>query len=268
MAARRWRWRTESVLTTTTGPMSWDQRLWVAVLHATPGSLIGGLTAAKVHGMRNWEREKITVLVDDELSFEPIEGVTFFRSRRPLSTMRAPGRLPVCKIEPAVLLFAGYERNRRTAHGAVAAAVQQRLTTPARLREWLEQMRPLRRAREFRQLIGDLEGGAQSLAEIGVRHACLRYGVVPPARQRKRCDSRGRVRWVDCEWDMPDGSVLLLEIDGAFHMEFGNYGEDMKRQRRLVGRRRMLVRASAYEIRHEPGEVMRDLIDLGVPRLP
>ncbi|MBV9831760.1 MAG: hypothetical protein JOZ82_09185, partial [Marmoricola sp.] len=72
----RWAMRTSSVLTTTTGPLSWDQRLWVAVLHAGPTAMVGALTAAKLHGMRNWEREQITVLVDDELSFDPIEGVT------------------------------------------------------------------------------------------------------------------------------------------------------------------------------------------------
>ena len=43
--------------------------MWVGVLHA--GSVVvGGLTAAKVHGSRNWKREDMTVLVDDELSFE------------------------------------------------------------------------------------------------------------------------------------------------------------------------------------------------------
>jgi hypothetical protein len=263
--ARRWTWRTESVLTTTTGPLSWQQRLWVAALHASPGSLLGGLTAAKVHGLRNWERDEITVLVDDELSFEPVDGVRFFRSRRPLSDMQAPGPLPICRIEPAILLFAGYENHRRTAHGAVAAAVQQRLTTPARLAEWVEKMRPLRRAREFRRLLADLGGGAQSLAEVDVGRACSRFGVVRPARQRQRRDHHGKVRWTDCEWDLPDGSVVVLEVDGAFHLEIEHYTADMRRQRRITSRQRMVVRCSAFEIRHEPGEVMQDLIALGVP---
>jgi hypothetical protein len=268
VAARRWAWRTESVLTTTTGPLSWNQRLWVAVLHASPGSLIGGLTATKVHGLKNWDRDLITVIVDDELSFDPVEGVSFFRSRRPIAKMQASGRLPVCKIEPAVLLFSGYERNRRTAHGAVAATVQQGLTTPDLLREWVERMRPLRRAKEFRRLLDDLAGGARSLAEVDVRRACEKFGVQPPRRQKRRKDSRGKFRWIDCEWDLPDGSVLLLEIDGAFHLEVAHYTDDMKRQRRLVGSKRLMVRCSAYEIRHEPGEVMRDLIALGVSRTP
>jgi len=134
------------------------------VLHAGPDALVGGLSAAEVLGMRNWHRDVITVLVTNPLSFEPLPGVTFFRTRRPMAELVAPRiELPVCRIEPAVLMFAGYERSRRTAHGAIAATVQQRLTTA--LADWVERLRPLRRAAEFRGLVSDVAGGAQSLAE-------------------------------------------------------------------------------------------------------
>jgi len=266
LRVRRWAQRTSHVFSTTTGPLSWEQRLWVGVLHAGPTAMIGGLTAAKVHGLRNWERDDITVVLDDELSFEPIEGVQFFRSRRPLADMRARGDLPLCMVEPAILLFAGYEPNRRTAHGAVAAVVQQRLTDAERLRDWVERLRPLRRAKEFRGLLADISGGAQSLAEVDVNRACTEFGVRRPSRQRRRRDSHGRVRFTDCEWHLGDGQVLVLEVDGGFHMEFGQYTSDMRRQRRITAPHRMVVRCSSYEIRHEPDEVMSDLISLGVPR--
>ena len=181
LRVRRWAQRTSHVFSTTTGPLSWDQRLWLAVLHAGPTAMIGGLTAAKVHGLRNWERDDITVVLDDELSFEPIEGVQFFRSRRPLADMRARGDLPLCMIEPAILLFAGYEPNRRTAHGAVAAVVQQRLTDAERLRDWVERLKPLRRAKEFRSPArGHQRRGA--VPRRGRRQPCLRR-VRGPATQ-------------------------------------------------------------------------------------
>lgn len=264
--ARRWSWRTDSVLTITTGPLSWGQRLWVAALHAGPGAMIGGLSAAAVHGLRNWDREEITVLVHDDLSFEPVKGVHFFRTRRPICDWVAPGRLPVCRIEPAILLFAAYERHQRTAHGAVAAVVQQQLASPAGLRDQLRHMTPLRRARQLRALLADLEGGAQSVAEIDVRRACRRCRVAPPARQRPRRDRDGRRRWTDCEWDLPDGRVVVLEVDGAHHVEVMQYSDDMKRQRKLTTLQRIVVRCSAYEIRHDPASVMDDLLALGVPR--
>ena len=146
--------RTDSVFSTTIGPLSWEQRLWRAVLHAGPDALIGGLTAAEVLGPRNWHRESITVLVTNPLSFDEVEDVSYFRTRRPLTELVVPrSQLPVARIEPAVvLLFAGYERNRSSAHGAIAAAIQQRLSSPDRMVEWVDRLRPLRRAKEFRGL--------------------------------------------------------------------------------------------------------------------
>ena len=182
LRARRWVQRTSSVFSTTTGPLSWQQRLWQAVLHAGPTATIGGLTAAELHGMKNWSREDITVLVDDELSFDPLEGVHFFRSRRPLAEMRSARALPLCQLEPAVLLFAGYEPSRRTAHGAVTATVQQRLTTPDRLSHWLGRMTPLRRAPELRALLHDIAGWS-SLA-VGDRPASRLHKVRRRGTQR------------------------------------------------------------------------------------
>ena len=266
LRARRWVQRTSSVFSTTTGPLSGQQRLWQAVLHAGPTALIGGLTAAELHGMKNWSRDDITVLVDDELSFDPLEGVRFFRSRRALASMRSARALPMCQLEPAVLLFAGYEPNRRTAHGAVAATVQQRLTTPDRLGGWLARLTPLRRAAEFRALLQDIAGGAHSLSEIDLRRACREFAVAAPRGQKGRLDRQGRRRWTDAEWDLPDGSVLVLEVDGVFHDDVLQAAADKSRHRKLSTRDRIVVSCSAYELRYDPGSVMDDLIALGVPR--
>src|SRR5690242_9182057 len=72
---RRWAQRTSSVFSTTTGELDPQQRLWLAVLHAGPQSVIGGLTAARLHGLKGWDRDDVTVLVRNELSFEPVDGI-------------------------------------------------------------------------------------------------------------------------------------------------------------------------------------------------
>jgi len=265
--ADRWAVRTHSVYTTTTGPLSREQLLWVALEHAGPRALLGGLTACEQLGMKNWSREQVTVLVDQELSFDPVAGVRYFRTRRSLTAMRHPTQAPrCCRIEPAVLLFAAHEPSTRTALGAVSATVQQRLTTPASLLEWTRALRPLRRAVAIRDLLADISGGSQSLAEIDVLRLCRAWGLVPPRRQKRRRDRSGRLRFTDCEWDLPDGRVLVLEIDGAFHLDVGSYTDDVKRHRSLTTDRRVVVRCTAYEVRHEPVGLMRDLIGLGVPR--
>ena len=266
LRARRWSQRTPSVYSVTTGPLSWDQQLWRAVLHAGPNSLIGGLTATKVHGLRGWDREQITVLVDDDLSFDELHGVRFFRTRRPLAEMRADSRLPLCRPAPAVLLFAAHEPNRRTGHGAVAATVQQRLTTVPELASWLQRFRPLRGAEGFRALFDDLGAGAQSLAEVDLRHACRRFGLAPPDAQRVRRDRRGRRRYTDAEWTLPDGRTLVLEVDGAFHDDVLQAAADRARNRQLTSARRVVISCTAYELRYTPEAVVEDLIALGVPR--
>ena len=267
LRAGRWAQRTHSTYTTTTGPLSREQRLWVAVEHAGPEALLGGLTAAEAHGLRNWARDEVTVLVPQELSFDEVEGVRFFRTRRSLSLLRHPSHEPpACRIEPAVLLFAAHEPSRRTAMGAVAATVQQRLTTPERLLAWTRTLRPLRRAATIRQLLADVSGGSQSLAEIDVLRLCRSWGLAAPRRQRRRRDRSGRPRFTDCEWDLPDGRVLVLEIDGAFHLDVDTYTEDVRRQRRLTTARRTVVRCTAQEVRHDPLALLEDLIALGVPR--
>jgi hypothetical protein len=265
--ARRWVIHTPRVVGTTTGALTWEQRCWLAVLHSGPRSLLGGLSAAEALGLVGWHRETITVLVDDELAFEPVDGVRFFRSRRPFEVLRSPRPgIPSARLEPAVLLWAGYDAPVRAAHGVLAAVVQQRLTSAERLLEWVDLLQPLRRARSFKRTLSDVAGGAHSGAELDVRRMCHRFGLRLPDRQHPRRDRAGKRRWTDCEWDLPGGCLLVLEVDGSFHMETMEWNADLKRARSITTRQRLVVRCSAFELRHEMDEVARDLIALGVPR--
>lgn len=265
--AGRWVERTHSVHTTTTGPLSRDQLLHLAVAHAGPAALVGGLTAAGLLGLHGWDRDVVTVYVEHDLSFDPVSGIRFVRTRRSLAALRHPKNgLPVCRLEPAVLLFASTEPRLRTALGAVAAVVQQRLTTPARLGDWVRTLRPLRRAADLRALLADLDGGSQSLAEVDVVTMCRRWGLALPQRQRRRRDRSGTWRYTDAEWDLPGGRVLVLEVDGAFHLDVLSYGEDVKRHRGLTTPTRTVIRCTAFEVRHEPQGLVPDLLALGVPR--
>lgn len=264
--ARRWVRRTRNVVSTTTGPLSVEQRQWLAVLHPGGPAVIGGLTAAFLHGLRNWERDDVTVLVDNELSFEPVSGVTFFRTRRALVPLTdASSALPRARLEPAILLFAAHERYHRTALGAVTACVQQGLTRPELLRPWIRTMRPLRRAADLRALLDDLDGGVQSVAELDAVRACRDMGLQAPRSQTRRRGRDGRWRYTDLEWDLPGGQVLVLEVDGGVHLDSRQYTQDVQRQRSLTEPGRLIVRCTAYELRHEPWLVIADLKALGVP---
>ncbi len=265
VAAGRWATRSSNVVSLFTGPLGWREQVWLGVLHAGGNALVGGLTALEWHGLRNWHRDDVTVLVDDELAFDPLAGFDFFRTRRSLEQMRdRHEHLPICRVEAAALLFAGYERSARTAQGLLAAVVQQRLASPESLRRQLALMRPLRRAKVFRAALTEFEGGAQSMAELDIGRLCRRFGLPRPRRQVRRKDTSGRVRFTDCEWQLANGVTLVLEIDGGFHMEVEHWEDDLARQRRLVQPGRIVVRCSARELRDEPEIVVDDLLALGL----
>ncbi len=270
IAARRWVERTPRVISTTTGELTLEQREWLAVLHAGPRSMLANLSAAGRFGLTGWERPWVSVMVDDELSFEPVDGVDFFRSRRPFDLLRAPRPgIPVCQLEPAVLLWAGYEATSKAAHGVAAAVVQQRLSTAPRDDGWVDQLRPLRRAKPLKRTLA-VRRGRSPLWRRGRAGPAVPAVRDPPARPPTAAQGPlGRIRYTDAEWDLPDGTTLVLEIEGAFHMDVLQAADDAKRSRRIVTRSRIVVRCTAYELTHEADEVAVDLIALGVPgRVP
>ncbi|MBA3232639.1 MAG: DUF559 domain-containing protein [Propionibacteriales bacterium] len=117
----------------------------------------------------------------------------------------------------------------------------------------------------MRLAIADIAGGAEALGEIDVATLCRRFGLRLPDRQVRRLDPSGRVRYLDCEWVLDDGSIVVLEVDGSHHHEVEHWEADMKRERKVVISRRWVLRTSNDEVRHEPAEVARDLIAMGVP---
>lgn len=260
---------TSTVIATTTGPLGRESKIWLGVLHGGAHALVGELTAAEVLGMRNWFRDEITIVVPHGSDVgEGYPGIRFRSSRRSLAAQRKPSHvLPTSRIEPAVLLFAARQTSTRTADGVLAAVVQQRLTSPDLLLEWVDRLRPLKRASRFRSVLREIGGGAHSASELDVNRLCKRFGLVRPVRQVRRRDAAGRLRFTDCEWRLRDGRTLVLEIDGAFHMEVEHWEDDIARQRALTTPTRIVVRCTSRELRDEPESVFRDLRLLGVPEL-
>ncbi len=266
VVTERWVELAPTVIATTTGELTRTQRMWLGVLAGGPDAIAGDLTAAEIRGLRNWHRDDITILVPKSaVRVDEPPGIRFAETRRPLRLLRGHvAGLPTCLLEPAVLHFAAYQRSTRTAEGVLAAVVQQRLTTPVELLAWIDRMRPLRWAKRFRRALGEIAGGAQSVSELDVRRMCRAYGLEPPVRQRKRRDAAGRVRFTDCDWRLGDGRVLVLEVDGGFHMEVEHWEDDLARQRALTTSDRVVVRCTARELRDDPAAVARDLRNLGV----
>jgi hypothetical protein len=262
--AGRWQEVSSVVLCTTTGVLTREQLMWAGVLHAGPRSALGGLTALERHGLQRWRRDEITVLVQKSHNLEPIPGVRFVETRRPIQLLTAARPLSTWRIEPAALLWAGYEPVTRSAYGLLSTCIQQGLTTPVRLDAWITRMRPLRRAKPFRRLLGELAAGTQSATEREVLTMCDTFRIPRPFRQTPRRDSAGRLRYTDAEWRLPDGRVVVLEVDGGFHMQVEHWSADIERERQLVATGVIVVRCTALQLRDDPSRIARDLRALGV----
>lgn len=264
LSARRWQEVSSTVLCTTTGELTRRQLMWAGTLHAGQRSALGGLTALESHGLERWHRDEITVLVEKSHNLEPIAGITFVETRRPIPLLTSSLPLPTWRVEPAALLWAGYHPVTRSAYGLLAACVQQGLTTPYRLDGWITRMRPLRRAKPFRRYLGELAAGTQSATERDVLTLCDTFRLPRPFRQTPRRDSAGRLRFTDAEWRLPDGRVVVLEVDGGFHMLVEHWSADIERERQLVATGVIVVRCTALELRQHPERIARDLRALGV----
>ena len=124
----------------------------------------------------------------------------------------------------------------------------------------------IRHKAHLRQVLVDLAGGAGTVAEGDVARLCRRHGLVLPRRQVHRVDADGRDRYLDCEWELRSGELVVLEVDGRHHLDARQWQDDVRRERGLVVSGRRVLRATNLELRLDPERLARDLIAIGVPR--
>lgn len=211
------------------GPPTTRQRQWVAVLSQHIGAL-AGLTAAAEHGLIGFVDDTVHIVIPHGARGHPMAGVRLHVSRRFDAADIHPARaIPTVRLERALVDAASWTPRERKACGILAASVQQRLTTAERLRPQLAAARSGRHHRLLTNVIGDIEGGAHSFAEIDVTRFAQRAGLPPPRRQVFRNDRAKRRRWLDADF-----GGFSIEIDGAVHLRPLRYWDDMERQNDLI----------------------------------
>lgn len=230
IAADRWRAVGSNVVATFTGPLPTESTRWAALLHTGPASALCGRSALEVRGLTGWSSETVQVIVDRGTTPEDLDGVRIHESRRHRGTdVSGANGLACHSVERAAVDVAAWCMSDRTAVGVLAAVAQQRLTTPARLQATLERQGRIRRRRLIAATINDLAGGAQALSEIEYGRLFERWGLPRPTSQAIRLDHRGRRRYLDVEWTLPDGGKKALEIDGVGHLEPTRWYSDLLR---------------------------------------
>ena len=262
VAAGRWRAHGVIVVAMHNGPLSHEQQLWAAVLNAGPHAALAARTAAAAHGLVGWAAECIEVLVPRGSAVPAGLGlaVKIHESRRFTVDDIHPGRaLPQVRVERALIDAAVWSARPRTACGVVAAGVQQRLSTPAKLRAELGRAGAVRYRRLLEAALLDIDGGAQAVSELDFLRFCRRNGFPRPELQEVRVDARGRRRYLDATFRDRDSRPFRVEIDGALHLVVQTYWNDMVRGNDLVIGRERVLRFPSYVIYSNDPTAVRQL---------
>lgn len=260
VAARRWQVFGRRVVVLSNAPLSLAQQEWVAVLLPAKTAALAGASAATAAGLRGFAPDTVHIVVRHAVHTPLPPWVELHESRRftghDVQRSAAP---PRTRIARSVVDAATWSQRPRRACAFLCAAVQQRLAKPEQLQAELAAAGHIRHAAIMRTVLGDISGGGHTLAEIDLGPLARRAGLQPPRRQCLRPEPNGKVRYVDAEFDLPDGTALVVEVDGAVHLQPESWWSDTERQNELVIGRRPVLRFPSLTIRLNPETVVDQL---------
>jgi hypothetical protein len=238
------------------GSPTGDQLQWAAVLTAPGLAAVTAHTAAKRYGLRGFVPTAVDVLVThSDGTPQRIEGVHWHVSRRFSERDVAIGfGLPTVSRSRSVVDASVWTPRPRIACALMAAAVQQGIVPTAALRQELAAAGAVHHGRILRSILADIEGGADSLAEIDFVKLARKAGLPPPIRQSIRVDSAGRRRYLDADF-----GTFVVEVDGGLHLHAQNYWDDARRQNELVLGGDRVLRFPSIAIRLEEDVVLAQL---------
>ncbi|NUR06917.1 MAG: hypothetical protein HOQ22_09600 [Nocardioidaceae bacterium] len=270
VAARRWQRVGRHCVVTHNAGLSRQQWAWVAVLDHPGRVALGGMTGLEIRGFRFFgdQMDKLHVVVTRGTTYHRFPPVKIHESRRltELDVVRHEG-LPCTRPARSALDAAAWQPSRLYAVALLAAVVQQKLCSGQELADELRYVGRVRHKQPMRLAVADIIGGAEALSEVDVAELCRRFDLAPPWRQRVRRDRSGRRRYLDCEWVLAGGKVVVLEVDGSHHLLVESWERDMKRERGIVISGRHVLRCTASEARYEQPQLAADLRAMGVPTL-
>ncbi|GIG75378.1 DUF559 domain-containing protein [Planosporangium flavigriseum] len=248
----RWQRAEWGVVIAHNGPLTRDQRLWVATLGAGEGAVCAGRTAATLEGLRSSDADPIDILVPAGRRVRRVSGVRIHRTEVLPAHHVRPGAPPRTRMARSIVDAASWARTDDDARAVVAAAFQQRRVS----KEEIEAVAAVLTRSPRRALVLETTryaaGGAHSLSEVDLVKLCRRFGLPLPDQQTERADASGRRRYLDAYWRE---WKVHVEVDGSFHLEVRTWWADMQRQNDLWIKGDRVLRFPAWVVAHRPDEV-------------
>jgi very-short-patch-repair endonuclease len=240
------------VYVTHNGALSREQELWVCVLAAPTGSVLGGLTAAELDGLANFGVREVHVVVPGGFR-KPQRAAMVVHYSNSLDAQDVhPVKLPPrTRIARSLVDAAVWSTHERWSRAIVLAGVQQRLTRPDDLRPALDRRGPCKNHALITEAIGDAEGGIASVPEHDF-DMILRTSRLPaPSRQVIVMRSDGRY-YLDAEWREYRVSV---EVHGTQHLAIVTWDADLDRTSELAADGRTVLQFSSHSVRYRKTHV-------------
>jgi len=258
LSSGRWQQPCRGIVVAHSGPLTPEQTLRVAAMWAGKGAALAGLTAARLQGFRGFDEKASSI----HLLIPATAGHTVRSIRPPLplvvhySRHLAPADIhparqpPQTRIARSLVDAAAWMGTDLGAQAVLAAGVQQRLVRVSDLVIEVERNERLHRRKIIKQTLGDIAGGAHALSELDFTQLVVRQFKLPaPDRQVPLRDEQGRRRWLDAVWEK---ARLVVEIDGAGHIDVRTYWDDMDRGNGLQLEHYRVLRFPAWVVRYQP----------------
>lgn len=243
-----------------TGPRTWHQRAWAAVLESWPAALAGrsALRAAAGPGWRGHrDDDPIDLVVDVSRTLVVRPGVRIRRMAGLDARVRWNTSPPRVREEEALIDVVVETRDAWDQIEQLAQACRARVTTPARLKAALAARLRVPRRRWLLAVLSDLADGTQSVLEHGYLHRVERAHGLPHAqRQLEETTPQGRVRR-DVRYAPYDVDV---ELDGRlWHDDPAQRDRDLDRDLDSATVGRMTVRLGWGQVFARPCRTARAL---------
>lgn len=234
-----------------TGPLTWEQRAWAAVLALWPAALASGsalcaqrkgLPASLTGGLD----DDIHVVVAHGRRVSAPPGVRVTRLRDYEAVISANLSPPRMRFEDAVLREASARATDDSAVAVLADACQSRRTNPERLLRRLQLMGKLPRRSLLVEVLDDVASGALSTLERRyLRKVERRHGLPPATRQLREATGQGVV-FRDAFH--PD-HAFLVELDGRLGHEWNaDRWSDLDRDVASAEEQRLTIRVGWKQV--------------------
>lgn len=252
--ANGWQRHGHHVFSDRTGEPTEAQQRMIAFLETGPESMLTGRAALVEAGWTLGQDDHVDVLVPrGSRGRRRHQGLPWLRVHTPADLPGPRGSPPRTGSARATIDAAMWASTARESLTIIVSSTQHRLTSPAQLSRDLAGRTQVRHRRWIDEALLELHGGATSTAEADFLRECRRRGLPTPTMQRRRVDALGGNRRTDAEFRLPDGRLVIVEIDGVGHMQVEQWHSDLRRHNALtVATGAIALRVTGWEVRNDP----------------